>query len=224
MTRGVSSRFFDWQGRAARAGEVPAPIGSRASEDLELAARCVSGDAAAQRDLFERERRYVHATLFRIVGSNLDMDDLVQDAFFEVYRSLHGFRGEASLRTWIDRCTVRVAYAYFARRPRGPQLAVLPAREPESPSAEAQILAREATRRLYAELARLDPKQRVAFTLHVVDGRPLSEVASLTDSSIVATKSRIWRARRALDARARKDSVLRDFLALQGAPEKDGGT
>jgi RNA polymerase sigma-70 factor (ECF subfamily) len=152
------------------------------------------------------------------------MDDLVQDAFFEVYRSLRGFRGEASLRTWIDRCTVRVAYAYFGRRPRAPQLAIVSAPEPETPSAEAQIVAREATRRLYTELARLDPKQRVAFTLHVIDGRPLSEVAALTDSSIVATKSRIWRARRALDVRARKDAVLREFLTTPGAPEKDGGT
>jgi RNA polymerase sigma-70 factor (ECF subfamily) len=216
------SPFIDWRERVAEGRS--APVGARAVEDLELAARCVSGDAAAQRDLFERERRHVHATLFRIVGSNLDMDDLVQDAFFEVYRSLRGFRGEASLRTWIDRCTVRVAYAYFARRPRGPQLAVVPAPEPESPSAEAQIVAREATRRLYAELARLDAKQRIAFTLHVVDGRPLSEIASIMDSSIVATKSRIWRARRALDVRARKDAVLREFLTTPATPKKDGGT
>jgi RNA polymerase sigma-70 factor (ECF subfamily) len=221
MAHGTSSPIVDVLGDVGEART--APVSARATEDLELAARCVAGDTAAQRDLFERERRHVHATLFRIVGSNHDMDDLVQEAFFEVYRSLRGFRGEASLRTWIDRCTVRVAYAHFARRPRTPHLALAAAPEPESPSAEARILAREATGRLYAELGRLDPKQRIAFTLHVVDGRPLREVASLTESSIVATKSRIWRARRALDARARKDAVLRDFLTTQDAPEKDGG-
>jgi RNA polymerase sigma-70 factor (ECF subfamily) len=184
----------------------------------------VSGDASAQRELFERERRHVHATLFRIVGSNLDMEDLVQDAFSEVYRSLKGFRGEASLRTWIDRCTVRVAYAYFARRPRAPRLAVVAGAEPASPSAEAQILAREATRRLYAELARLDPRLRLAFTLHVIDGRALKEVAALMESSLVATKSRVWRARRWVEDRARKDAVLADFLARSGEAEPRGGT
>jgi RNA polymerase sigma-70 factor (ECF subfamily) len=191
----------------------------RAPEDLDLAARCVAGDASAQRELFERERRHVHATLYRIVGSNLDMDDLIQDAFFEVYRSLHGFRGEAALRTWIDRCVVRVAQAYFSRRPRA-ALAIVATAEPESPSAEGQILAREATRRLYAELGRLDPKQRMAFTLHAIEGRELSEVAILMDASLVATKSRVWRARRAIEKRARKDAVLGAFLAAQEDPEE----
>ncbi len=192
-------------------------------EDLDLAARCVAGDPAAQRELFERERRHIHATLFRMLGSNRDMEDLVQDAFSEVYRSLRGFRGEASLRTWIDRCTVRVAYAYFARKPRAPRLAVVSV-EPVSASAEAQILAREATRRLYAELDRLDPKQRLAFTLHVIDGRAMKEVATLMESSLVATKSRVWRARHTLENRARKDAVLADFLGASRSAERDGGT
>jgi RNA polymerase sigma-70 factor (ECF subfamily) len=196
----------------------------RAAKDLDLAARCVSGDASAQRELFEREHRNVHATLYRMVGSNFDMEDLVQDTFSEVYRSLKGFRGEASLRTWIDRCTVRVAYAYFARRPRALSLALVSGAELAShPSAERQILAREATRRLYAELARLDPRLRLAFTLHVIDGRALKEVAVLMESSLVATKARVWRARRTLEDRARKDAVLADFLGA-GQAEPNGAT
>jgi RNA polymerase sigma-70 factor (ECF subfamily) len=197
---------------------------ARASHDRDLAARCVSGDALAQRELFEREHRHVHATLFRIVGSNIDMEDLVQDTFSEVYRSLKGYRGEASLRTWIDRCTVRVAYAYFARRPHTLRLTVVAYSEPSSPSAEAQILAREATRRLYAELERLEPRLRLAFTLHVIDGRALKDVAALMDSSLVATKSRVWRARRTIEDRARKDAVLADFLAASDDADSSGGT
>jgi RNA polymerase sigma-70 factor (ECF subfamily) len=198
----------------------PAAVLPRASQDLDLAARCVSGDGSAQRELFEREHRHVHATLYRIVGSNREMEDLVQDTFSEVYRSLKGFRGEASLRTWIDRCTVRVAYSYFARRPRALRLALVSGAELASDaSAERQILAREATRRLYAELARLDPRMRLAFTLHVIDGRALKEVAALMESSLVATKSRVWRARRVIEDRARKDAVLADFLAAPGEAE-----
>jgi RNA polymerase sigma-70 factor (ECF subfamily) len=215
-----------YERRSAEVGGKSSPaILPQASRDMDLAARCVSGDAAAQRELFEREHRHVHATLYRVVGSNLDMEDLVQDTFSEVYRSLKGFRGEASLRTWIDRCTVRVAYAYFARRPRALRLALVSGAELAShPSAEAQILAREATRRLYAELARLDPRMRLAFTLHVIDGRALKEVAALMESSLVATKSRVWRARRTLEERARKDAVLADFLTAPGETEPSGGT
>ena len=84
--------------------------------DLELAKSCCAGDARAQRDLFHREKRRVHATLYRVLGSNADIDDLVQEAFLEIFRGLGAFRGEASLATWINRVVVRVAYAYIAKR------------------------------------------------------------------------------------------------------------
>jgi RNA polymerase sigma-70 factor (ECF subfamily) len=196
----------------------------RCEEDRKLASRCVSGEIAAQRELFERERRRVHATLFRLLGTNVDIDDLVQDAFFEIFRSLRSFRGEASLRTWVDRCTTRVAYAYFSRRSRSPGIGVAAETPSLQPSTENQVAAREATRRLYAELARLEPKQRLAFVLHAIEGRPVSEVASMMESSLVATKSRIWRARRTIESRARKDSVLADFLMTGPASDEDGAT
>jgi RNA polymerase sigma-70 factor (ECF subfamily) len=195
----------------------------RSQADLNLATRCVAGDLAAQRELFERERRRVHATLYRILGTNVDIDDLVQDAFLEIFRSLRSFRGEASLRTWVDRCTTRVAYGYFARRPQAARLGVVSEIAADASSAEAQFLAREATRRLYRQLASLDAKQRVAFVLHVIDGRPLSEVAQVMESSLVATKTRVWRARRALEKAARKDAVLADFLGARSAPVSDAG-
>jgi RNA polymerase sigma-70 factor (ECF subfamily) len=155
----------------------------------------------------------VHSVVFRIIGSNASIDDLVQDAFLEIFRSLKGFRGEASLGTWIDRCTVRVVYAYISkRRLRSPALEVIPDVVSKAPNAEERAIARQAVRHFYAELERLDPVQRLAFTLHAVDGRPLEEVARLMEASLVSTKSRVWRARQALERRARHDPLLADFL------------
>ena len=192
----------------------------RAPEDLHFATRCASGDRAALRELFQRERQHVHRTLFRLLGSNTHIDDLVQDAFLEIFRSLSGFRGEASLRTWIDRCTVRVAYAHFSRRTPLAQLECVPEMAAKDVSAEERTTLREAVRRLYSELDRLEAKQRVAFTLHAIDGRPLDDVARIMEASMVATKTRVWRARRAIEKRARKDALLAEFLG--GArPEKD---
>jgi RNA polymerase sigma-70 factor (ECF subfamily) len=192
----------------------------RAPDDLVLAARCVSGERAAQRALFDRERRRVHAALYRILGSNAPMDDLVQEAFLEIFRSLRGYRGEASLGTWIDRCTVRVAYAHLTRkRPKVTQLELLPEIPSHDASAEQRVLAREAARRLYAELDRIEPVPRLAFTLHAIDGRSLAEVATLMDATLAATKVRVWRARQALEKRARKDPLLASFLD-EGEPSE----
>jgi RNA polymerase sigma-70 factor, ECF subfamily len=183
------------------------------AEEEEFVRRCVEGDRPALRQLFEREKMRVHALLFRVVGSNLQLDDLVQDAFLEVFRSLSGFRGESSLRTWIDRCAVRVAYAHFARKSRVPMLESLPDVAGGEPDAEERASLREAGRRLYSELERLDARYRVAFVLNAVEGRPLGEVAQIMETSVVTAKVRIWRARQALERRARRDQLLAEFLS-----------
>ncbi|MEP7049441.1 MAG: sigma-70 family RNA polymerase sigma factor [Pseudomonadota bacterium] len=184
----------------------------------------MSGERGALRELFERERLRLHALLFRIVGPSPHLDDLLQEAFLEVFRSLGSFRGESSLRTWIDRCTVRVAYAFFARKARAPVLESLSDAPHTGLDAEEHALLREATRRLYMELDRLEPRQRLAFTLFAVEGRSMREVADIMSSTQVATRVRVWRARQALEARARKDPLLAEFLEAPAAPaepEKD---
>ena len=76
---------------------------------------------------------------------------------------------------------------------------------------------REAARRLYSALDRLDPKQRIAFALATIDGMSMAEVAAVTESSVVAVKTRVWRARKDLMKRAAKDEVLRTYItALEG--------
>lgn len=208
---------------AQRRSDPPAPLSlvasaapARAKEDRTLVDRSMAGDHAAQRDLFRRERRRVHATLFRILGSNLSMDDLLQDVFIEVFKSLHTFRGESSLSTWIDRCTVHVALSYL--RKKRPKLVEIEGDGPSNDTTpEARLLLKEAARRLYAELDRMDPTLRLAITLHVIDDRPVAEVASMMDASVVATKTRVWRARRHLEKCARKDPALATFLSRAAA-------
>ena len=193
----------------------------RLSEETDLVVRCTAGDPVAQRALFERERRRVHALLYRMVGSNAPMDDLLQETFLQVFRSLPTFRGESSLRTWIDRCAVRVAYAYFGRKPRTTALECVQDVETEAPSAEERMSMREAVRRLYAELDRLEPRLRLAFTLFAVENRSLREVAEIMESTLATAKIRVWRARRALEERAKKDPLLSEFFDDGFAIAKD---
>lgn len=187
-------------------------------EDLALATRCVAGDRAAQRALYEREKRRVHATLYRVFGSNHHIEDAVQEVFMQVFRSLGGFRGESSLSTWIDRCAVRLAYVYLTTKKRKTQhLELVNDVESNDPSAERRALAREAARRLYTELDRIEPKQRIAFTLAEIEGHSLAEVAEMMEATVVATKARVWRARKELESRASKDPVLKGFLGGEEA-------
>ena len=63
-------------------------------EDVMLVDRCLTGEPAATRELFRRHRVRVHASLFRVLGTNRDMDDLLQEAFIQVFQSLRGWRAE----------------------------------------------------------------------------------------------------------------------------------
>ncbi|WP_428265467.1 RNA polymerase sigma factor [Haliangium sp.] len=191
----------------------PAMSSAAPEDDVRLAAACADGDREAQRTLFRTYRDRVHATLYRIMGSNRDMEDLVQDVFLQVYRSIHSYRGDARLGTWISRITTRVAFAYLSRRGPGTvTLEAVPDPVAATPSAERQAVAREAMRRLYGVLERIETKQRIAFSLHAIDGRSIREVAEMTGASVTATKTRIWRARKEIDKRAGKDPLLASFL------------
>ncbi len=184
------------------------------ASDVLLVDRCLTGEAAATRELFRRHRARVHACLYRVLGTNRDMDDLLQEAFIQVFQSLSGWRAEASLATWIDRVSVRVAYRYLSQRGRRVQTAELVDEDApggEGPGASRQ-LARDGVKRLYEVLDELGAAARLAFTLHEIDGRPLSEVAELVGSSVTATKLRVWRARKRLEAAAAPDPLPREFL------------
>jgi RNA polymerase sigma-70 factor, ECF subfamily len=184
-------------------------------EDVLLVDRCLTGEPAATRELFRRHRARVHACLFRVLGTNRDMDDLLQEAFIQVFQSLRGWRAEASLSTWIDRVSVRVAYRYLSQRGRRVQTDVLTDDDivpgGEESGARRQ-LARDGVRRLYVVLDELGAASRLAFTLHEIDGRPLAEVAELVGSSVTATKLRVWRARKKVQEAAAIDPVLSEFI------------
>jgi len=188
-----------------------APV-SEHRADAELAARAAAGERAAQRELFISLRGRVHATLYRVLGSNEHMEDLLQDAFIEIFRSLSSYRGEALLRTWADRVAARVAFHYLRRLPRR----IRTSNETPPPAAVASTeeasLHREGLGHLYRVLERLSPEQRVSFALFAIDGRSLEEVAEITGVTVVAAKNRVARARHKVWDAARRDPVLAGYL------------
>lgn len=196
----------------------------RAAADRELAERCTRGDRASQREVFLTHRDRVHRTLYRILGSNRDMEDLVQESFLEVFRSIPRFRGDSTLATWCATIATRVAWAYIERRkPASQNLDLVPEIAADVPGADQTVAARDAARRLYSALEKIPVAHRVPFALAAIEGLPLAEVASLTRSTLVATKTRVWRARRELEKRASKDPVLRTYLAEMraGTPSEE---
>jgi RNA polymerase sigma-70 factor (ECF subfamily) len=162
-------------------------------------------DPDAFRDLFQANVGAVHRVVRRMVGARPDVEDLVQTAFVEAFRSLPDFRGDALFSTWLTRIAVRVTMRSIRRRhpPATPLDDVAePAAETAGP--ERVAAARETLALVEALLAELRPKRRAAFVLHVLEGYSMEEVAAIVSASTSAVKVRVHDARRHIERRLKQ--------------------
>jgi len=184
---------------------------------------CRKGDRACLEQVFRGEAGALERVLGRVLGPRGDVDDVLQATFEHAIRAFPAFRGEASVRTWLTRIAVRTAL-HQLKQPALKRRVALEAIEGGLSYASSSQPGREAEARtqlsaLYEHFAQLDPKQRTAFVLFQLEGRPMEEVAALMDSGLSATKSRVMWARRRLFARLRKDPRFREWLEqLDGSP------
>jgi RNA polymerase sigma-70 factor (ECF subfamily) len=190
-------------------GDMPDPLRPPAPQVAALVDRARRRDPAAFRDLFQAHVGAVHRVVRRMVGPSGDVEDLVQTAFVEAFRSLPDFRGDALFSTWLTRITVRVTMR--AARRRHPRSASLDdVLEPASPAAgpEQVAAAREALALVETLLAELRPKRRAAFVLHVLEGYSVDEVAAILSASTAAVKVRVHDARRHIERRLKQNPAM----------------
>jgi RNA polymerase sigma-70 factor (ECF subfamily) len=181
---------------------------------------CRRGDRVALDAVLRAHVPVLDRLLTRLAGPSGDVEDLLQITLIEAVTAFPRFRGEASVQTWLCRIAVNVFRGHLRRpeRRRRVALALVPeARDPVEPADPAPgpdhvLERRRQLARLYQHLEAIGAKKRIAFVLHVIEGRPISAVAALMRASEMATKSRVFWARRELLARVRKDGRLREFL------------
>jgi RNA polymerase sigma-70 factor, ECF subfamily len=194
-------------------------VRSRWRQDLALARRCAE-EPAAREELFRTHSDAVYRLAYRLLGNPLDAEDVVQETFISVFASLHSFRGEASLRSWLHRITVRTAghYRRKARRKGTAPLSLVPEELQEGNSEDPGRTAdaRAALKHLRKVLGKVGEGRRAVFILHEVEGYSLPEAAALLDISVTAAKKRVWRARRDLERLAKGDPVLSSYFSLGG--------
>ena len=183
---------------------------------------CRQGDRRALESVLRDNAPAIERLLARMIGPGADLEDLLQETMIAVVQAFPRYRGEASVRTWMTRIAVNIVRQHLRRphRKRQVSLELVPAEPADAaPTADQVAGQRAKLERLFHHLNAIGPKKRLAFTLHVFEGRPLDEVAALMGASKAATKSRVFWARRALLARARKDPALHDLLADEEDPQ-----
>ncbi len=178
----------------------------------EIVARGRRGDMRAHAEIFRVFSRPVYSLAARMTGSTAAADDVLQETFLEVIRSLSQFRAEASLATWIRRIAVskslmhlRSAWQRRATLFRDLGEAEAVAAEPAT-SGEARAL--QLNMDLERALARLPDVSRVVVLLYDVEGYSHAEIARLMGMSLSFSKSQLSRAHARL-----RDMLGADALA-----------
>lgn len=165
----------------------------------ELLDRCRRGDPDAFAELVDLTHRQAYTLALRLVGDRQEAEDVSQEAYLRVFRSLRGFRGEARFETWLYRIVTNAALNHLRRRGRFGELTAEPdeletAAVSTAPGPEA-IAERDELER---SLARLPEGMRVVLVLKDVYGLSCREIGEEIGLAEGAVKVRLHRARRKL--------------------------
>ena len=163
-------------------------VGHRETADSDLVALAAAGDGAAFHALVERHRAMVYRLAYQFAGNHHDAEDITQDVFIKVYRSLERFRYDAQLTSWLYRIVMNACIDHKRRQsPAGwapfteeAELRMVNTPE-ESPGPEDRAYGGQLGAVLESEIARLPPGQRLVFTMRHHEGLKLSEIASALD-------------------------------------------
>jgi RNA polymerase sigma-70 factor (ECF subfamily) len=185
--------------------------------EASLIQRCAARDEVACAELVNEHQRMVYQLALNLLNDHNEALDLSQEVFLRVFRTIHAFRGQSSLRTWIYRIVVNQArnrQRWWRRRHRSQQVSLdqhieahgdLPeSRDDASPD---RVLGQKRLAEQIREaLERLPFDQKTAIVLREIDGLSYEEIGFSLGIAVGTVKSRLARAREGLRAQLRNAS------------------
>ena len=178
--------------------------------DQELVEKAQQGDKKAFNLLVVRYQNRVAGLLTRYVSRD-DIPDIVQESFIKAYRSLTSFRGESAFYTWLYRIAVNTAKNHLTALGRRPPKEDILAEDAESYDAGTQlreadtpenlVLSNELKRVVFETIENLPEELKMAITLREIEGLSYEEIAEVMSCPVGTVRSRIFRAREAIDAK-----------------------
>jgi RNA polymerase sigma-70 factor (ECF subfamily) len=187
--------------------------------------RAQRGDARAFEDIYRMHRRDVSRLAARLLGPRGDLEDVIQEVFIQVFRSLGTFRGDSRFSTWLHRVTVNVTLMHIRALRSRPQLGNELLHEPAAPEDDspADGAARaERLRALYKILDTLSEKKRAVFILHDIEGIAAAQVAKMVESNVLTVRTRLFYARKEVYAAMAQDPTLESIAHELQADAQEG--
>jgi len=179
--------------------------------DQRLVERVQRGDKTAFDVLVLRYQHKIVKLVNRYVHDHAEALDVTQEAFIKAYRALPRFRGDSAFYTWLYRISINTAKNHLVSASRRPTDATVDLQDPDQYEAharlrdmdtpEALLLSDEIKQTVERTLRDLPDELRTAITLRELEGLSYEEIAQAMDCPVGTVRSRIFRAREAIDAR-----------------------
>jgi RNA polymerase sigma-70 factor (ECF subfamily) len=179
-----------------------------ALEQPELIEQLRSGDETAFRKVVDEWQDLVYNTALGIVQNPDDADDISQEVFIQVFQSVSSFKGDSKFSTWLYRVTVSKALDHEKKKKRKKRFAFIQGLFGKDGEESAQIPdfqhpgilleKKERAGELFNALKKIPDKQRVAFTLHKLEGLSYQEIAAVMNTTLFAVESLMGRAKQNL--------------------------
>jgi len=189
--------------------EAGRPASGVEQSDLELVRRVQKGERGAFDLLVLRYQHKVVKLVARLLRDPAEAEDVAQEAFVKAYRALGSFRGDSAFYTWLYRIAVNTARNTMASRQRRPldyeadlsesEQSVVESRMRHGDTPEAVALTDEIHRTVNDAIEALPEDLRTAIILREIEGLSYEEIAEAMDCPVGTVRSRIFRAREAID-------------------------
>jgi RNA polymerase sigma-70 factor, ECF subfamily len=198
-------------------GQAPqAALKNRLDPDFNLVERCLGGDEAAWETLVRTHTRRVYGFCYRFTGKESEAQDLTQEVFLRVFRSLKSYRSEeGAFATWLARLSRNLLIDHYRRTKQEratesieEQLPMIEERAATSARPEGMLAGREASEVLQAALQRLSPDLREAVILRDLQEMEYREIAEVLKVPEGTVKSRLNRGRAELARVLRQQRVV----------------
>jgi RNA polymerase sigma-70 factor (ECF subfamily) len=182
---------------------------SEAKVDQLLVERVQKGDKRAFDLLIQKYQHRIISLVTRYVSDTSEAQDVAQEAFIKAYRAIGRFRGDSAFYTWLYRIAINTAKNWIVAKNRRPPASDIDAvdaeqygvstRLRETSTPENELLREEIERTVYDAIAVLPEDLRTAIMLREMDGMSYEEIATTMECPIGTVRSRIFRAREAID-------------------------
>ena len=175
------------------------------TDEKKLVNDLIAGDDNAYRQIINDYRAPVIRLCTGFTGSIEDAEDLAQDIFIEVFRSINKFKSRSSLSTWIYRIAVNKSLNHIrqlkaSKMQRNRSIEELEHGISESDSPEAGLVREEHAEAIHKAIGRLPLSQRTAFILSKYEELKYAEIAEIMKTSVSSVESLLFRAKKTLQA------------------------